>query len=141
VALWASVTGFVEINPANISVITGGSSAVRFVTGELQGVPGELFGFFKTNMGIVELRYLEIVPTLYAWMTRSFGDNNPNNGIAVRVHPTGSFGMVPDPQVTSSLSPRLKSINANATHGIGVNRRTNGVAGMLGNATYSWTRL
>jgi len=31
----------------------------------------------------------------------------------------------------------LESINLNAIHGIGVNKRLNGVAGMTGNATYS----
>lgn len=141
VANWAAVTGFVEINPQNIQVVTGGSAAVRFVTGELNGVPGELFGFFKTNFGVVEVRYLEIMPTNYCWMTRPYGENNVNNGIALRVHPTQPFGMAPDVQVTSSVMPQLKGINLKATHGVGVNRRVNGVAGMVGNATYSWTNL
>lgn len=141
VANWAAVTGFVEINPQNIQVVTGGSSPVRFVTGQLQGVPGELFGFFKTNFGVVEVRYLEIMPTNYCWMTLPYGENNVANGIALRVHPASPFGMVPDVQVTSSVMPQLKGINLKATHGVGVNRRTNGVAGMVGNGTYSWTDL
>jgi len=141
VASWAAVTGFVEINPSNVQIVTGGSSPVRFVTGELQGIPGELFGFFKTNFGIVELRYLEILPTTYTFMTKPYGENNVNNGVALRVHPTSPFGMVPDVQVTSSVMPQLKGINLKATHGVGINRRTNGVAGRFGNGSYSWTAL
>lgn len=138
---WAAVSGFVEINPANVQIVTGGSSAMRFVTGQLEGVPGELFGFFKTNRGVVELRYLELLPTTYTFMTKSFGANNPNNGVALRVHPTTPFGLVPDVRVTPSLTPKLDFINLKATHGIGVNRRLNGVAGRFGNGSYSWTDL
>jgi len=140
VANWAAVTGFVEINPANMQIVDSGTT-VRYVTGQLEGVPGELFGFFKTNFGIVEVRYLEIMPANYCWMTAPFGPNNVNNGIAVRVHPASPFGMVPDVQVTSSVMPQLKGINLKATHGVGVNKRLNGVAGMVGNGTYSWTDL
>lgn len=139
---WAAVDGFVEINPSNVTVINGGSTAaLRFVTGELQGQPGELFGFFKTNRGVIELRYLELLPTTYAWMTKSFGDNAIENGVAVRVHPNVPFGLTPDVLVTNSLQPRLQGINLKTTHGIGVNRRLNGVAGHYGAGSYTWTDL
>jgi hypothetical protein len=139
---WAGVDGFVEINPQNIQIVNGGSTAaLRFVTGSLEGLPGELFGFFKTNRGVVELRYLPAIPTTYCWLTKSFGVNAVNNGVAVRVHPSKAFGMIPDVQVTNSLQPRLKGINLTATHGIGVNRRINGAAGRFNNGSYTWTDL
>lgn len=139
---WAGVDGFVEINPQNIQIVNGGSTAaLRFVTGSLEGIPGELFGFFKTNRGVVELRYLTAIPTTYAFLTKSFGVNAVNNAVAVRVHPSKPFGLMPDVQVTQSLTPKLKGINLTATHGIGVNRRINGVAGRFNNSSYAWTDL
>jgi len=148
VDLWGSVTGFVSVTPGNITVVTGGSSPVNIIAGQISGLPGVTIGWIKTNYGLVELRYLELVPQYYTAMTASFGDNNPKNGIAVRIHPIGfdgkpgMFGMYPDVQVTTSLQPRLKGINLKATHGIGVNNRINGVVGQLNQAsTYSWTAL
>jgi len=144
---WAAVTGFVSINPGNITVVQGGSNPLSYVGGEVNGVPGKLIGYFKTNLAVVEVRYHELIPTGYTFMTQSFGVNNVNNGIAVRIHPLslngtpGMFGMYPDVVVTNSLTPRLKGINLKATHGIGVNRRLNGVAGQFNTASYSWTPI
>ncbi len=138
---WAAVEGFVEVNPANVQIVTGGSSAVRFVTGQLEGVPGELFGFFKTNRGVVELRYLPLIPTGFSWMTKSYGVNAVENGLAVRVHPSTPFGLIPDVMLTKSVTPKLEAIDLKATHGIGINRRINGVVSQFGNGTYTWTAL
>lgn len=148
VDLWASVSGFVQINPGNMTIVQGGTAPVTFVPGQINGLPGKLIGFIKSNLAVVEVRYLELIPQYFCWLTQSFGDNNPNNGLAIRIHPIGfdgkpgMFGMYPDVQVTSSLLPRLKSINLKATHGIGVNRRLNGCSGQLNNgSTYAWTLI
>lgn len=137
VDLWAAVEGFVQITPANIATFAAPTSPMRVQVGQLEGVPGELFGLFHTTRGTVELRSHELIPANYCWMTKSYGVNNPENGLAVRVHPDQAFGMTPNPQVDRSLAPRLESISLNALHGIGVNKRLNGVAGMVGNATYT----
>jgi hypothetical protein len=126
---WAGKTdnGFVELNPTGFQVVAGSSSApVRVTTGEVEGMPGELFGYFKTNRGVVEMRYHERIPTGYLFVTKSYGVNNPNNGLAVRTHPNYGFGMRVRPQVTSDINPELDFIKFEATHGVGVNDRTNG---------------
>lgn len=142
IALWTAATGFVEIVPPQIQIFAGASSTVRAYAGEASGVPGELFGYLKLpEYGLIELRYLPNIPQYSCWMTKSFGVNNPKNGVAVRVHPDIPFGLVPDPQITMSLQPRLDSINLKATHGVGVNQRLNGVAGQLNTSSYSFTLL
>lgn len=134
---WAAVDGFVEITPANIATFAAPTSPMRVTIGQLEGVPGELFGVFRTNRGIIELRSHELIPTQYTWMTKSYGVNNPDNGLAVRVHPSQPFGMTPNPQVDRSMQPRLESISLNALHGIGVNKRINGIAGEFNNGSYA----
>lgn len=136
---WAAIDGFVELNPANVQVVAGNSGApVRITSGEFEGMPGELFGYVNTLRGLVELRYDDFIPTNYCWLTRSYGANNPQNPVAVRVHPTGGFGLMVDPQVTNSINPELDMIMFDATHGIGVNDRIGGVAGYLNSGAVAW---
>lgn len=130
---------FVELNPQNFTMVGGNSaSPIQITTGEIQGVPGELFGYFNGRKGLVELRYYDRVPAGYVWMTKVYGNNNPRNGVVIRTHPgeAQGFGLVMAPQMTNDIQPELDRVLFRATHGIGVNDRTNGVAGMVGNATY-----
>jgi hypothetical protein len=138
IATYASMTDFVKLNPQQF-IIPGGntSSPVAYAQGEVQGMPGELFGYLNGQKGVVELRYDERMPTGYIFMTKSYGQNNPKNGIAIRRHPTGGFGLVVDPQLSKSINPELESVLFKGTHGVGVNERTNGVAGRFGNASYA----
>lgn len=132
---WAGVSGFVRLQPQGMTVVTTTSgSNVQVFTGEVSGMPGELFGFYNSSRGVVELRYLERIPTGYAFMTKSFGANNPANGLAIRLHPTTPFGLMPNPEITSTMQPQLKGIQLKATHGVGINRRLNGVAGYFATA-------
>lgn len=138
IAEWRAITGFVDLIPAPVQV-TGSSSAPVYVTpGDFEGMPGELFGYYKSPRGLVALRAEDFIPTNYCFLTRSFGANNPRNGIAVRVHPTGGFGLTVDPQITNSINPELDMITFPATHGIGVFDRLNGVAGYLNSGAVAW---
>lgn len=110
---------------------TSGTTPVQVTGGEVQGVPGELFGYFNSVRGVVELRYHERVPSKYAFMTKSYGLNDQRNGLAVRIASDRAFGLTVNPQVDRSLVPRFESIKFEATHGVGVNNRTNGVAGFV----------
>lgn len=138
VASYAAMAGFVQYVPAGV-IVTGGSTSAPVYTkvGITEGLPGQVFGYYTSLGGLVELRSHPRFPTGYAWMTRSFGVNNPKNGVAVREHPAVGFGMYADPQLTNSINPRLDKILFHATHGIGVNDRLNGVASYIGNATYA----
>lgn len=129
---------FVRIIPGEVTVVNGGSDAYARVTGELEGIPGELFGLYLSDYGTVELRYDERIPTGYYFMTKSYGNMVPQNGLAVRVESGRGFGMVVDPMMNTSINPRLEYVRFDATHGVGVMDRTNGIARMIASgASYS----
>lgn len=137
---FATTGQFVELNPAGLQIIAGSSSApVRVVSGETDGIPGELFGYWKSpHYGLCELRSHDRVPTGYALMTKSYGRDNPRNGLALRVEPGIGFGLRVSPQRTTSVNPELDYIKFEATHGVGTNDRTNGVAGYIANGATKW---
>lgn len=139
-AAYSTSGEFVELNPAGLQIIAGSSSApVRVVSGETDGVPGDLFGYWKSKkFGLCELRSHTRVPTGYAFMTKSYGVGNPRNGLAVRVEPGRGFGLRVNPQVTTSINPELDYIKFEATHGVGIWDRTNGVAGYIEAGATSW---
>jgi len=132
---------FAGLVPGEFRVTGGGASAAGSYTstalGEVQGIPGELFGYFNGDDGVVELRTHERIPTGYLWMGKSYGANNTENPVAIRTGAKG-FGLMVDPQVNRSLVPELEKILFNAQHGVGVNKRTNGVAAQIasGASTY-----
>lgn len=128
--IYAGMSKFVALQPAGFSIVPGnGSVAVQVAQGEQTGMPGELFGYVNTSRGVVELRYYPRIPTGYIFMTKSYGVNNPNNGLAVRLHPDIAFGLTPKIILERSNTPEMEMIKLSATHGIGVNKRLNGVAG------------
>jgi hypothetical protein len=135
---YTGMTGFVAFKPAEWVAVVGGSTAVNLATGEVQGVPGEILGYLSTDYGVVEIRYHERIPTTYFYMTKTYGVNNPRNGVAVREEPGIGFGLRVIPQIDRSLMPTIDSIKFEATHGIGVNDRTNGVVYQIasGGATF-----
>jgi hypothetical protein len=140
VATWATVTGFHEVMPEGFSIVQGGSTELRVSTGvELQGVPGELFGYYKSARGLVELRYLERIPTGYLHVNKPLGTNNPRNPLAWRLHPSKPFGLMPKPTVTNHIHPELDAIEFEATYGVNINNRTNGVSVQVasGGTTYT----
>lgn len=118
---------FVGLVPGEFR-LTGGSTGAPISTavGELQGIPGELFGYFSSDFGVVELRYHERIPANYLWMGKSYGDNDPANPLALREDVEG-FGLQVLPELDRMVVPQLDKLNFEATHGVGVNDRTNGV--------------
>ncbi len=142
VAAYAGITGgkFVRFVPqgAGIQPVTGASGAPVFISEqELSGMPGEIFGLFLSELGpTVLVRAHEGIPTAYGFVSKSYGVNNPKNGIAVREHPAQGFGILPDPILTKSINPQLEYIQFKGVHGVGVNDRLNGVAYYMGGASW-----
>jgi hypothetical protein len=99
--------------------------------GTLSGVPGQLFGMLLTTWGHVWLYHHERVPAGYMWLTKVYGVNSAMNGIAIRTESGKGFGLVVEPRVTPSLVPALESVFFYATHGVGVNDRTNGAVAQV----------
>jgi hypothetical protein len=129
---------FVRVIPGEVNVVTGGANPILAMRGTLEGVPGQLFGMLLTTWGHIWLYHHERVPAGYMWVTKIYGVNNAMNGIAIRTEPGKGFGLVVEPRVTPSLVPALESVFFYATHGVGVNDRTNGAVAQVaaGAATY-----
>jgi hypothetical protein len=129
---YGSLTGFEEITSDDERIIQGGTTELRTVLGNLTGVPGTLFGFFKSKThGRVPLRSHPRVQAGYAAMFISYGDNNVRNGLAVSVRADQPFGLRGIPQGDNSIPPRLDGIQFEGDHGINVNNRLTGVVGYL----------
>lgn len=139
--LYTGITNgrFVALIPGEFRLTAGNSAAPALsAAGEIQGVPGELFGFYNSASGVVELHYHERFPTGYLWMGKSYGDNHPDNPLALREDKKG-FGLQVIPQLDRSMVPQLDKLNFEATHGVGVNDRTNGVAAQVASGGTSYT--
>jgi hypothetical protein len=139
VETWAAVQGFVKLQPEGINIIGANNERIEIVRGKFEGIPGETFGWVNTLKGVVELKYLENIPTGYAFQTRSYGVNNPQNGVAIRLYPDQGFGLRPEPMVTRTLTPKLESIDFDAMHGVGINKRLNGVVGQVATGISQYT--
>ena len=103
-----------------------GATDLTIVRGELEGIPGEIFGYWISSYGVIELRYHDRVPTGYLYIGKSYGTNSERNPLAARIDAQG-FGLMIDPEIRWGTQPRLAKIDFDATHGVGVNDRTNGV--------------
>lgn len=139
---YTGMTNFVRFVPQGFQTVAGNTAAPIFVAGgELQGMPGEVFGFFLSKFGVVvELRSSDRIPTTYGFVTKSYGANSPRNGIALREHPGIGFGLMVKLIGDGALvNPELQKVLFQATHGVGVNDRTNGFAYQIasGGTTYS----
>lgn len=142
VTSYTGMTNFVRYVPQGFQTVAGSASAPIFVAGgELQGLPGEIFGFFLSKLGpVVELRTHDRIPATYGFMTKSYGVNSPRNGIALREQPGLGFGLTLTAIGNGALvNPELEKVLAKATHGVGVNDRTNGFAYQIatGGSTYT----
>ncbi len=118
---------FAALVPGEFRVGSGNTAFGMVAQGETTGLPGELFGYFNSDWGIVELRYHERIPATYLAMFKSYGFNNTKNPLAIRTSKKG-FGMTVVPQVNNNMMPELDHIRFKGGHGVGVNDRTNGVA-------------
>lgn len=130
---------FAQMIPGEFRLTAGSTAAAALsVAGELQGIPGELFGYYNSDYGVIELHAHERFPTTYLWMGKSYGDNNPSNSLALREDKKG-FGLQVIPILDGQMVPQLDKLNFKATHGVGVNDRTNGVAWQIasGSTTYA----
>jgi hypothetical protein len=137
-ASYRALDGFVTVVDPVVNVIDRGSntSGSQFFT---QGSrPFGLLGYFQGSFGLVEVHYTSRVPTGYAGMMKSYGNNDARNGLAVRVHPDEGFGVRVVPELTGDTQYPIKQINDEFEFGVGVGMdRTNGaVAYRSSNGTW-----
>lgn len=118
----------------------GATSGAQFFAGYTPQLMNGVVGFYKSPLGLVELRPTYRVPTGYAAVFKSYGQNDPRNPLAIRVHPNQGFGVF----ITSEVAPNsanfpLGKLTIEAEFGVGVGMdRTNGALGYL-STSGNWT--
>jgi hypothetical protein len=132
IALFSALTNFVTIVDTAIQVIDRGSSTTGsnfFARGERD--LGRI-GWYQSSVGLIELIASGRVPTGHVFMTKSYGTNNPRNGLAVRVHPDQGFGFFIVTKTSENLDWPIEQVDVGLEFGVGVGPdRTNGAAGFL----------
>lgn len=134
VATYRALTDFVQLVDTRIQIVERGGAtagAQYFAQGGGMNEFG-VFGGFQSDYGYVELRATGRIPTGYAGMTKSYGQNDARNGIAIRVHPDLGFGAYVVPETTDDRQYPIKKVNCEFEFGVSVGQdRTNGAAGYL----------
>lgn len=132
IALFSALTKFVELVDNVISVIDrgGGTSGSQFFTNGSRDL-GRI-GYFQSEVGLVELVGSNRIPTAYVGMTKSYGQLDSRNALAVRVHPSRGFGLAVVPETTPDDDFPIKQLDVDFEFGVGVGMdRTNGAIGYL----------
>jgi hypothetical protein len=133
VATYAALTKFVEmVNVNGLIIDRGGESSGNQMFRMAPQWIGGHFGDFQSDYGLIELFATARLATGYAGLTKSYGNLDARNGLAVRVHPSVGFGMMIVPETTINDDTPIKQLDIEFEFGVGVGAdRTNGVAGLL----------
>lgn len=132
IALFSALTKFVELVSNVISVIDrgGGTTGPQFYSNGDRDL-GRI-GYFQSEVGLVELVGSNRIPTGYVGMTKSYGQLDARNALAVRVHPARGFGLAIVPETTPDDDFPIKQLDVDFEFGVGVGMdRTNGAVGYL----------
>lgn len=138
VAKYQAFTNFVQIVDPSITFIDRGSGT----TGSQYFTRGNRdiarIGSYQSAIGLVELIASNRIPTEYVGMVKSYGDNDPRNPLAVRVHPDSGFGFSIETKTSENLKWPVEQVDVDFEFGVGVGQdRTNGGAAFLvTDATY-----
>jgi len=136
---YMALTDFVEVVDPVINMIdrAGATSGNQFFA--VGQRPFGLLGYYQGQYGLVEVRFSNRIPQYYAGLTKSYGQLDTRNGLAVRVHPDVGFGAYILPETTLDDDYPIKKLDVVIEFGVGVGMdRTNGVAAFL-DASGSWT--
>jgi len=132
VANYMALTGFVEVVDPVISMIDRGAESSGNQFYAVGSRPFGLLGYYQGQYGLVEVRFSNRIPTLYVGLTKSYGQLDARNGLAVRVHPDVGFGAYILPETTLDDDYPIKKLDVVMEFGVGVGEdRTNGVAAYL----------
>ncbi|MFA4973742.1 MAG: hypothetical protein WC683_14115 [bacterium] len=103
--------------------------------------PGNLFAYYDSPYGQINLYANNRIPTGYAGMYKSYGAMTAANPLAVRVHPDVGFGAyIVTPGQPAMNGLYMGGVIFEALFGVGIGRdRTNGVASYLAAGAASYT--
>lgn len=131
IALFAALTNKVTLVEGILQVVRGGAT-----TGSQFYAEGEQtlerIGSYQSSLGLINLIASARIPTGHVGMTKSYGNNDTRNALAIRVHPMRGFGLQVVPETTLDDDFPIKQLDVDFEFGVGVGQdRTNGVASFL----------
>lgn len=137
IALFAALTNKVVLVEGVLQILRGGAtSGPQFFASGQQTLMR--IGSYQSSLGLIELVASARIPTGYVGMTKSYGQLDSRNSLAVRVHPARGFGLAVVPETTQDVEFPIKQLDVDFEFGIGVGMdRTNGAAGYL-STSGSW---
>jgi hypothetical protein len=125
---------FAQPTPVQITTISG--SAIPLITDrQVDQSPMELgrfFGYMNSTYGLMELRATGRVPTGYAAVYVSAGNNVPDNPLYIRVYPDVGWGFYIQEVPNFNTTYPIKHIDVLIQYGVGAGRnRTRAAVGYL----------
>lgn len=134
IASYYALPDFIEPLPPNVMVVDRGTTTADTGAALFAREDREFgrVGSFNSEYGVVVLRATNRVPTKYLGMCKSYGQDNPRNPLAIRVHPDVGFGAYIIPETSIDDDYPLKQIDVEFEFGVSVGRdRTNGAVAYL----------
>lgn len=127
IALFGALTRFVDIVAPGVQFIDRGSGT----TGSQFFARGNrdlgAIGSYQSTLGEIELIATNRLPTGHVFMTKSYGNNDPRNALAVRVHPMQGFGFFIVTKTSENIDWPVEQVDVGLEFGVGVGKdRTNG---------------
>lgn len=131
IALFAALTNKVVLVEGAFQILRGGAtSGPQFFASGQQTLMR--IGSYQSSLGLIELVASARIPSGYVGMTKSYGQLDSRNSIAVRVHPARGFGLAVVPETTNDIDFPVKQLDVDFEFGVGVGMdRTNGAAAYL----------
>lgn len=130
-ALFAALVNKVQLVDVGVMPMRGGLTAgPQFYASGVQTL--DRIGSYQSTLGAIDLIASGRIPTAYVGLTKSYGNNDSRNSLAIRVHPLRGFGLQVVPETTPDDDFPIKQLDIDFEFGIGVGQdRTNGAVGYL----------
>jgi hypothetical protein len=130
-ALFGALANKVVLVDTGAQVIRGGlTSGPTYYAEGTQTL--ERIGKYQSTLGQIDLIASARIPTGLVGLAKSYGNNNPQNPLYVRVHPQGGFGFSIIPSPSDHRFFPIQQVDVDLEFGVGVGRdRTNGAVGFL----------
>lgn len=131
IALFNALTNKVIMVDGRLQIDRGGNTSgpMFFETGQNTI---DRIGSYQSSLGLIDLYATSRIPTGVVGMTKSYGQLDARNALAVRVHPQRGFGLAVVPETTPDDDFPIKQLDVDFEFGVGVGAdRSNGAVGFL----------
>lgn len=134
---YRALANFVDYTAPVVNIVErGGATTGPAFYGQYNPVvtADGILGYYQSPAGVVQVRASGRVPTAYAAMVKSYGNNDPRNALRIRVHPDQGFGLFisSERSANSSADFPINKMTIENEFGVSVGSdRTAGVVGYL----------